>query len=259
MFITTVYLLDVGTAITCAGETDVFAFAGVVPTTRIHTESQFQSLYMTIAKVKAQPVSTLAPNHVLRSSSWETKAALFVHRKFVNLPLPLTSPLHQNLLEDLQWATGVTSTNKNSSTSSTATASVPAIVWDSFHTLILLAPCVLTSSSSENTKKNKSSKSSGNSSGRSVPEWRTSLNEGNPVAYYSGSMRECIEFDYFEDEIFCQSAVDLSHEPADKTGVTSGGAFLSKMKDCGDKLVMICFLTLNAYKTSIQEVAKVAN
>lgn len=238
-------ILDVGTAITCSGEVDVFAFAAMVPTNRVTRHALLTPLHTQLVGLLSQPNSTLSATHIMRTSDWDSRTGLFVHRKFVNLPLPLITPLHRNLEEDLVWATGSGLQSTESSSSSR--------VWNGFHTLILMAPCSLTSGTSDG-KKGSSTKSS------TVPEWRTRLHEGQAVAYQSGTMKECIEFDYFEDEIFCQLAVDLLHAPV-KSSVaqaSSGGAFLRKSKETGDKLVMTCFLTLDAYKRGIQEIAKLA-
>ena len=72
--------IDVGTAIICTGETDVFAFAGFVP-----FASQISSLPEPLTSIKASLLGMKAPfkNQLIEKN--ENKIGFFIHRKFLKM------------------------------------------------------------------------------------------------------------------------------------------------------------------------------
>ena len=187
MFI--LYILAIGTAVTCAGESDVFAFAAVVPITdpgplqplldslrsslQSHTSDSSKCTHHTIHKTSSSSTSTnilplslldllshttspttSSPSSTTAASTSlpskvEYKTGLLLTNKFTNLPLPLIAPLHKNLYDDILW---IKSSQENYSdhNNKPLTENLKTVEnWRNFEYLLLLLPIELTSSNKD--------------------------------------------------------------------------------------------------------------
>jgi hypothetical protein len=132
--------------------------------------------------------------------------SLLLYDRFINFPMELISPLHQNLYDDLQWIID----DKNNTKSSELT---PEIIntYKAINTMILIRPCISSintpataaSAKKANSSTSSSSSSSSTSSSAAATTTTTTTTTGK---VYNVTGSTSIIFDNFEDEIFFQHA-----------------------------------------------------
>ncbi len=89
-----------GSIVHCAGETDVFALATTLNVQAHQGNPGMQSLCDKLLRKRCPP--SLQPALAKALGSPET--FVFLHGRFVNLPLPLIPLLHKSSHEDMAWA-----------------------------------------------------------------------------------------------------------------------------------------------------------
>lgn len=108
----------VGTVINCEGGDDAFAFATVLPLTKVlevptvgkilaHLAQCVDGLVNKPSSSSSSKSSSVSPEIKLLHdtlSSGKSSAGILLHQRFSNLPIELIGPLHRNLEEDLSWA-----------------------------------------------------------------------------------------------------------------------------------------------------------
>eukprot|EP01039_Chlorochromonas_danica_P010469 gene10469-11599_t len=87
---------EVGTVVHCDGETDVFAFATVLPFSKLQANQEIRPIYKELKELVGEASSSLATE----------KVGLMLHGRFHNLPPPLLPELYRQLNEDLKWIMG---------------------------------------------------------------------------------------------------------------------------------------------------------
>lgn len=89
-----------GSIIHCTAETDVFAFATTLSLAAHQKNEGIHSLCDKLLRPRCPPTLKKALEHALGSP----ETFVFLHARFVNLPLPLVPVLHSSSEEDRAWA-----------------------------------------------------------------------------------------------------------------------------------------------------------
>jgi hypothetical protein len=161
------------------------------------------------------------------TSKYDTplKSGILIHRKFSNLPLPLVSPLHQNLVQDIYWAKSKSKEKQEKADDSSNDIEL-VNNWKDFSTLILIAPCELLSTSDSGFKLKEKIKSDGD------------------IVEYNKQAEESVIFDYFEDEIL-YNAIDKTTYP---TFIINSKLF--------SKLVLVSLVSIQQYAECLEDISK---
>jgi hypothetical protein len=96
----------VGTAVCCDEGDDVFAYATVLPLQSIKEDENFGPIISDLLTACTKIASGENRDTLLRHLSGDKCAStgLFLHGRYINLPLQLCGALHSNLVEDLAWS-----------------------------------------------------------------------------------------------------------------------------------------------------------
>lgn len=86
---------EVGTIVHCEGESDVFAFASIMPFSAL--QQQLQPIHAEVAGFRR----TL--ENQAKAKFPDAACGLLLHSRFSNLPGQLLVELHKNLLADVEW------------------------------------------------------------------------------------------------------------------------------------------------------------
>ena len=96
----------VGTAVCSEGESDVFAYATILPITSTkeckNIGDILSDLLESCKKLSNGENKDAIIDHINGEKSKST--GLFLHGRYMNLPLQLSVALHSNLVDDLNWA-----------------------------------------------------------------------------------------------------------------------------------------------------------
>jgi hypothetical protein len=108
----------VGTAVCCDEGSDVFAYATVLPMHTAKDDDNFGPIISDLLSACTKLASCDNKDAIISHINGEQvdTTGLFLHGRFMNLPLQLCGALHANLVDDLNWA-------KDNSSASNATSS----------------------------------------------------------------------------------------------------------------------------------------
>jgi hypothetical protein len=96
----------VGTAVCCDEGNDVFAYATVLPLQMVKDDENFgpiiSDLLSACTKLPPSEEKDTIVSHI--GGAKVPSTGLFLHGRFMNLPLQLCGALHSNLVDDVNWA-----------------------------------------------------------------------------------------------------------------------------------------------------------
>lgn len=169
---------EVGTVVHCEGETDVFAYATIVPSVQLASIDFIKQLANYVDH-HCQSATNFECKHILNAIAKQEvdspKYGMLFHDRFVNFPLELIYQLHRNLSDDLSW---ILDPNQRSSEISSDLLES----FDQMKYVVIFRPCA---PESETTASSSS---------------QTDLKVQNVTGSSS------VMFDYFEDDVYFEQA-----------------------------------------------------
>ena len=96
----------VGTVVCCDEGSDVFAYATVLPLKTVKNDDNFGPIISDLLSACTKLSSSADKDRIMSHLNGDKEATtgLFLHGRFMNLPLQLCGALHSNLVDDLNWA-----------------------------------------------------------------------------------------------------------------------------------------------------------
>mmetsp|Transcript_8879 Transcript_8879/g.13309 ORF Transcript_8879/g.13309 Transcript_8879/m.13309 type:complete len:312 (+) Transcript_8879:71-1006(+) len=139
---------EVGTAVVCEEGDDVFAYATVVPLPKLQSscEPMGRLLGEVLGAVSGLGSRCEGAEELIScvSSTRSSQTGVYLHGRYLNLPLQLVEPLHQNLYDDIKWAaSGSTTTTNESTDTADADVAVPSGEFASISMLLMIVECSL--------------------------------------------------------------------------------------------------------------------
>lgn len=142
---------EVGTAVVCEEGDDVFAYASIVPLSKILDGSNyFQQFFdeLTLSVTQLNPDEGVNQLLSCINGSRRNTTGVYFQGRYVNLPVQLITPLHSNLLEDLQWFINQERSQNSTSTSSNSD-STQVTNFSNLEYVIMFTPASTESNSSQ--------------------------------------------------------------------------------------------------------------